>query len=172
MSSRIKLDGNRISIASRKFWPFLIFGGIWLVVWSLGGILAFAEMIGHKSGPPWGVLAAAIVAWVIADLCVAVFWLWFAFGKEVITVSEGELLLRYEILGRGRNKTFPLAQVTNLRASGLFGSLNTWSGMLRIYGLTDGVIAYECDGRTYRFGRLLEENEAQEIVRELRNRIG
>jgi len=100
------------------------------------------------------------------------FWLWFAFGKEVIAVSEGELLPRIEILGRGRNKTFPLARIRNLRASGLFGSLYNWSGMLRIYGLSDGVIAFECDGRTYRFGKLLEENEAQEIVRELRNRIG
>jgi hypothetical protein len=172
MPARVTFDANRISIACRKFWPFLIFGGIWLVLWSLGGVIAFSEMIRHKSGPPGGVLAAAIVAWALADLCVAIFWLWFAFGREVITISEGKLVVRNEILGHGRNKTFPLPHVTKLRASGLFGSLYTWSGMFKIYGLSEGVIAFECDGRTHRFGKLLDENEAQEIVRELRNRIG
>ena len=33
-------------------------------------------------------------------------------------------------------------------------------------------IAFDCDGQTHRFGKLLEEDEAKEIVKHLRSRIG
>ena len=58
----------------------------------------------------------------------------------------------------------------NLRAGGLFGSFFTWSTMLKVYGLSGGVIAFECGGRTDRSGKLPEENEALEIVRQLGGR--
>lgn len=125
-----------------------------------------------QPGSPWGVLLAAIIGWAAVGLCVAFFWLWFAFGKEVVTTIENKLVLRNEILGHGRSKVFSLARATNLRASGLFGSFFTWSGVFKIYGLSGGVIAFECDGQTHRFGKLLEEDEAQEIVKQLRSRIG
>jgi len=38
--------------------------------------------------------------------------------------------------------------------------------------LSGGVIAFDCDGQTHRFGKLLEEDEAQEIIKQLRSRIG
>ena len=172
MSSRITVDGNRISITSRKVWPLLTFWGIWLAVWAVGGTTAFYSLILEKPGSPLGVLLAAIIGWAAVGLCVAFFWLWFAFSKEVVTTIENKLALRNEILGHGRSKVFSLARVTNLRASGLFGSFFTWSGMFKIYGLSGGVIAFECDGQTHRFGKLLEEDEAQEIVKQLRSRIG
>lgn len=171
MSSRITLDAKRISIASKKVWPLVIFWGIWLAIWTAGGITALCEVVLEKSGPSLGVLLAAIIGWAVVGLCVAFFWLWFAFGKEVVTIIEDQLILRNEILGRGRARVFPLAQVTDLRASGLFGSFFTWSAMLKIYGLSGGVIAFECEGRPHRFGKLLEEGEAQEIVKQLRSRI-
>lgn len=169
--SRVVLDDNRISIASRKFWFFLIFWGIWLVIWIVGGVAALVALLHDKSQPRLAVLVAAFIAWAVAGLCVALFWLWFACGREVINVAEGKLILRNEILGRGRSEVFPLAQVSNLRACGLFGSFYTWSAMLQVYGLSGGMIAFECGGRTHRFGKLLEEGEASEIVKELRSRI-
>lgn len=171
MSSRIIVDGNRIYIASKKVWPLVIFWGIWLVMWSVGGIAAFIEVMRDKPGPPLAFSSAFLIVWAVVGLGAALFWLWFAFGREIITVTEDKLTLRNEILGYGRDEVFPLARVTNLRASGLFGSFYTWSAMLKIYGLTGGVVAFECDGRTHRFGKLLEETEADEIVKQLRNQI-
>lgn len=172
MSSRITVDAKRISIASKKVWPLVIFWGIWLAIWAVSGITVLCGLVLEKFRPPLGSLLAAIIGWAAVGLGVAFFWLWFAFGKEVVTTTEENLILRNDILGRGRNRVFPLAQVTNLRAGGLFGSFFAWSGMLKIYGLSGGVIAFECDGRTHRFGKLLEEDEAQEIVKQLRSRIG
>ena len=172
MSSRITVDGDRVSIASRKFWPLLIFWGIWLAIWTVGGITAFYSLVLEKLRSPLGVLLAAIIGWSAVALCVAFFWLWFAFGKEVVSTTEDKLILRNEILGHGRSKVFPLERVMNLRASGLFGSFFTWSGMFKIYALSGGVIAFDCDGQTHRFGKLLEEDEAQEIIKQLRSRIG
>lgn len=141
-------------------------------MWGLGGTVAVYEVLRDKSGPPLAFLSVWLIAWAVVGLGAALFWLWFAFGREVVTIIEGQLILRNEILGRGRTRVFPLPQVTNLRSSGLFGSFFTWSGMLKIYGLSGGVIAFECGGCPHRFGKLLEEDEAQEIVKQLRSRVG
>ena len=149
----------------------MIFWGIWLGLWAVGGIAGFSGVILENSRPPLVILSVALIAWAAVGLWVASFWLWFAFGKEVITIAEGKLILRNEILGHGRSKEFPLARVKDLRASGLFGSFFAWSGVLKVYGLSGGVIAFEFEGGSHRFGKLLEEDEAREVVKELRNRI-
>jgi hypothetical protein len=109
-----------------------------------------------------------LVFWAAAGLWTAYVCLWMAFGRELVTVSYGNLILKMDILGYGRSKVFPVSQVLNLRASGLFGSfLQGWSGTWNAYGLSGGVIAFESGGKTHRFGIQLEEDEAQEVVAQL-----
>ncbi len=109
-----------------------------------------------------------LVFWGAAWLWTAYVWLWMAFGKELVTISYGNLVLRMDILGYGRSKVFPVSEVSNLRASGLFGSpLRGWSRAWDAYGLSGGVIAFDSGGKTHRFGVQLEEDEAQHVVAQL-----
>lgn len=74
MSSRISVDGNRVLIASKKSWPLVIFWGIWLVMWSVGGITVFFDIMRDKSEPPLGFLLAVLIAWAAVGLGAAFFW--------------------------------------------------------------------------------------------------
>ena len=175
MDTRIKSQstphGYQISIASKKIRAMLILLPVWLAGWTLGGILAFWQLMHADAEIPAIAMSLWLVAWAAGELGASYLWLWSAFGKEILTVSNGNLVLKTDILGHGKSKVFPVSQITNLRASGLFGSFHNWSGMAKFYGLSGGVIVFESEGRTFRFGKLLEEDEAQQVVYELANHL-
>jgi len=105
-----------------------------------------------------------LVFWAAAWLWAAYALLWNVFGKELVTVDSGNLVLKMDFLGYGRSKVFPVSQVSSLRASGLFGSDLQRSSATWAWGLGGGVITFESGGKTHRFGIQLEESEAQEVV--------
>ncbi len=152
----------------------LIFLSIWFAFWTVGGVTAVLFLLHPDSGPPVLIMVFWLIVWAAAELSVAYIWLWSAFGKELVTVGNGNLVLKKDILGYGRAKVFPVSQVSNLRASGLFGSFLQgwgWSGMAKFYGLSGGVIAFESGGKTHRFGIQLEEDEARQVAAELANHL-
>lgn len=123
---------------------------------------------GPHSGQPALFMVLWLVGWAFGELFVPYAWLWNAFGKEVVTVRVGTLVLKRDILGFGRSRVFPVSEISHLRASGLFGSfLLGWAGGLNYWGLSGGVIVFESGGKTHRFGIHLEEDEARQVVAEL-----
>ena len=167
VASRLTADGYQVSIASKKSWPTLLFLPLWLAGWTVVGGLV-ARSLQHPDWPLSLFMVLWLVLWVAGGLRAAYAWLWMAFGKELVTVSYGNLVLKMDILGYGRSKIFPVSEVSNLRASGLFGSLlRGWSGARDPYGLSGGVIAFESGGKTHKFGIQLEEHEAQDVVARL-----
>ena len=90
-----------------------------------------------------------------------------AFGQEVVSVQQGVLGVERRIGSLGITNTYPLHECTGLRASGWFGSPFSSSASLRPWGLSGGTIAFECNGKTVRFGLGLEEAEARSVVSEL-----
>ncbi len=149
----------------------LIFFSFWFVCWTVGGVTAVVFLLHPDSGPPVLLMVLWLVVWAAAELGVGYVWLWRAFGKELVTVGYGNLILKKDILGYGRSKVFPVSQVSNLRASGLFGSFLRGWGWSKFYGLSGGVIAFESGGKTHRFGIELEEDEARQVVAELANHL-
>jgi hypothetical protein len=171
VSSSTTPNGYRITIAVRRSWPFIIIWGLWLTFW-LVSIPAFAGMMleSPQDRPPVPIALLALVVMMLFGAVVLCFWLWQTFGKEVVTVGQDSLTLSKNIFGFSgfaRVRRFDIAEVQNLRASGLFGTFQNWSGMLRVYGINGGVVAFESGGKTYRFGIQLEEDEARQVVREL-----
>lgn len=174
MTSRPTADGYQISIASKKLWSALLFGPVMVVLWALGAVL----VVGLQSKPgvrPPDLFSDLIMAfwwifWAAWGLGVAYVWLWVAFGKELVTVRYGNLVLKKDILGFGRSKAFPVSSVSNLRASGPFGS-RVVRCQIDVYAFRGGVITFESGGKTHRFGIQLEEGEAREVVAQLAERL-
>lgn len=168
LTSRLTADGYQISIASEKHWSMLLFLPLWLAGWTVGGVLAIRSLLDPHSGQPALFIVLWLVAWTFGELFVPYAWLWNAFGKEVVTVRVGTLVLKRDILGFGRSRVFPVSEISHLRASGLFGSfLLGWAGGLNYWGLSGGVIVFDSGGKTHRFGIHLEEDEARQVVEEL-----
>jgi len=127
-------------------------------------------MFGSASDrPPVWLGVIAVIAMLAMSGWILHIWLWQAFGKEVVTVGNGSLALGKNLFGFdrfARIRRFDIAQIQNLRASGPFGSFCGWSSMLKFYGLTGGVVAFESGGKTHRFGIQLQEDEARQVVQD------
>jgi hypothetical protein len=89
---------------------------------------------------------------------------WHLFGKEVITVSNDSLTLRRQVLFLGRDHVYQARKITGVRFTPLKKKTDgRWSTeSLWRFGIAR--IAFDFDGKTYRFGDGLSETEAEQII--------
>lgn len=89
---------------------------------------------------------------------------WSAFGKEVVEVYAGRFTVAKELGGfRYRSKSFNTLDVECLRTGDSPGFLHSLAQLFRGRP-TSGNIAFEAEGRMYRFGSYLEEDDAREAA--------
>jgi hypothetical protein len=161
-------DGYRLTIPTKRYWAFRILGPFWLVAW-WGSAVAFI-VVSFQGGPDWppvGLMLPVLLFWIIFSGLYSYWILWQIAGKEIVTIAGGQMTIKRDVLGFGRTRAYPVAQIRNLRASGLFGSFYSWSGMMKLYGFKGGVVAFENGDTTQRFGVHLEEPEALQVVENL-----
>ncbi len=153
-----------IQIRTRKNWWLVAFLPVWWIGWTAGGIAIFVALI--LGNPLGGSLFSVIwlIMWVFSWAFTAYAWLWNAFGREIVAIDSEGLSIKRDVFGIGPTKTLSPNDISKLRASGLFGNLYTWSGAMAYWGLSGGVIAFDLQGTTHRFGLQLEEQEAHAVV--------
>jgi hypothetical protein len=172
MSSRVQkmpsIAGAELCIAAKKEWSSLLFLPLWLAFWTFGGIMAMKWVLRPGPSTPRAFISLWLIGWVVGEIWAIYQWFWAAFGSEIVRVKEGNLIIKRDILGRGRSRSFPVGSVTNLRASGIFPTTSYWENYLAQMKLGGGTVGFESQGQTQRFGIQLTEPEAQEVVRELK----
>jgi hypothetical protein len=156
-----------VRIAAAKNWFLLFFLPVWLTGWTYGGIMAILQLArtAHR-GIEW-FLVVWLAGWFWGECLALYVLLWLLFGREIVMIEGGSLSYRRDVFGLGRNRIFPLSDISNLRAAGLYGA-SARSDRWAFPGLSPGVIAFEYKGKTFRFGPELEEPEAHELVEALR----
>jgi hypothetical protein len=133
----------------------------------MGGLLAFRRLIRGDSDQMFLVIWLGV--WMAGEVLATSEWLWNAFGNEVIGINIGQFRHRRVLFGRGyKEKEFPLSELSNLRAAGVFGSLISPDRLLRVWGLVGGSMAVDHGKETHRFGVDLEEKDARELVEALK----
>jgi hypothetical protein len=163
-------EGLEIVIPARRNLIALLFLGIWLAGWVTGELTALAELLAGSPKGPEGFLLLWLTLWTIAGALAAYTWLWMLVGKERILMGTSSLRMKRDILGLGRTRTFALFRIRNLRvASGPAGPRDA-AAALRLAGLSGGLIAFEYEGKTLRFGLSLDPVEAQMIVERMKQR--
>ena len=155
--------GLRIVIPpTRKWYPILLLS-IFIAAWVYGLISIVRQ--GHNKGGglplPYAVLAMNVGVGLVTY---ALFWQ--VLGREVIIVNGQWLKTRREIGRWGRTHEYMLAQIRDLRAAQGNEQPSFASGMS---GGTS--IALDYGAKTYRFGRDIDEAEAKEIVKTIKNRF-
>ncbi len=162
------VDGYQLTIPAKRYWVFRIFGTLWLVAWWGSTVaLIVASFHGGLQGAPVGLMILVLLVWIAFSALYSYWILWQIAGKEIITIGNGQMTIKRDLLGFGGTRAYPVAQIRNLRASGLFGSFYNWSGMMKFYGFNGGVVAFEYGDTTQRFGVHLEESEAHQVVENL-----
>lgn len=156
-----------VRIATKKNWWPLFFLPVWLVGWTLGGVAAFRAVSGETPIGARMFLIAWLTMWTFGEVFVFYTWVWNAFGKEIVRVESDLLRIKRDVFGLGPIRNFQTMEISNLRAAGFFGSLDSWSAGMAFWGLSGGTVAFDYKNKTHRFGIQLEEKEAREIVKRL-----
>lgn len=136
----------------------------WLVAWTLCGFYILMYLFGDWTLDQKFFLVAYLVFWAYFEYKAAHAWLWRRFGFEQIIVSEGNLTIKNNILGRGKlNKYF----TQNIKEFGWIsleeGSFN--SVYFKSFWLVGGEsIGFKYMGQKIGLGRQLPKSDAAKAI--------
>lgn len=98
-------------------------------------------------------------------------WVWGLGGREIFRVEADALVARREIWGIGHTRSFDLERLRSLGAGRLNYQVHypSWGRMFIGHG--EGEIVVDHAGRTFAYGKGLEEAEARDLVDLLEDEI-
>jgi hypothetical protein len=140
----------------------IVFILAWLTAWFFGEKQAIGQLLASGASAVKGFLGVWLVGWSVGGVLAARTVIWMLFGREVIELRDGELVLRRAALGLGRTRSYDLGAIKNLRAP-------PWTkprGLeaADVSGRLGGAIAFDYGPKTIRCGGALDEAEARQIV--------
>ncbi|MEH3040886.1 MAG: hypothetical protein PGN21_12555 [Sphingomonas paucimobilis] len=106
-------SGEHLVVPARRNWFALPFLCVWISFWTMGGMMAFTELL--RTGEAF--LAIWLIGWAVAWLFAAASILWQLAGREEIAVVVGDLLLRLRAGPFPRARAYRGGDVRNLRTS-------------------------------------------------------
>src|SRR2546426_280129 len=161
-------DGFHITIpgARRRFLSLFLLA--WLGGWFFGERNAFSELTTGAAAER-GFLTFWLVGWTLGGLAVAYLILWTTFGRERLILRPDSLLLRREILGFGRNRSYDIRYVKDLRVASAAGAFD-YRHSLQFWGLGGGRIAFDYGARTVYCAPAIDDAEAKLLIEKLRSR--
>jgi hypothetical protein len=163
-------EGLEIVIPAQRNLVVLVFLGIWLVGWVTGEVTTLAELLMDGPRRSEGVVLLWLALWTLGGVFAGYMWLWMLVGKERILMGTSALRVKRDVLGLGPAHTYQLFRVRNLRvATRPVGPRDTVVTP-RLARLVGGLIAFEHEGQTVRFGASIDEAEARMIVERMRQR--
>jgi hypothetical protein len=140
------------------------------LVWMLVGlgveVVLIAALLGWEPVPfpPRPFLAVLVALFSMAWAFLLYRWLWYAVGRERFIVTRDMVRVRREILGLALSRVFEREKIRDIRA-GRFGYWIVYPSWGRMFiGHGEGEILIDTPGRTYAYGRGLEEDEAVKLA--------
>ncbi|RMF23380.1 MAG: hypothetical protein D6760_05450 [Deltaproteobacteria bacterium] len=156
-------DGLEVIIPAPRNWFVIAFLLFWLGGWTTGGLGAvWLGLSSDVPGPVKLFLLFWLGGWLLGEVYAIYTVAWQLAGRERIVLAPSHLLLAREVFGLGRRRTFDLQRVSNLRVVPRMppGPAGAWAGRL----------AFDYGSSTVRWGRGLDEPEAERIAGLLRGR--
>lgn len=168
MRSVIRQDAGvlTITIPVKRNWFAFLFLFFWICGWAFGEVMATKHLFGDKTpGEAKLFLLAWLGGWTVAGAFSIHAWLWQLSGREIIKLTTTTLNRRRALYGFGKTNEYGLPHVRNLRVAYDSAAADDF------WRLSGGAIAFDYGAKTYRFGIGLDEVEAQEIVRRVKELV-
>lgn len=149
LSVFIKLDDNKILLIL----PIIIF-----VIMSIGlgyiYYLAFTLIYSTSSTNSIPIIMyIGLIVWVTMGLILSIVYIWRLTLKIEMDVSRNEIVITHKSLIINQTKHYSAEHIKDLRASNILPT-SFWTG----------TIAFDYRARTIRFGAILDEAEAKQII--------
>jgi len=165
----------RVPVKSERF--RILLNLAWLLVWAMGeSAIVRYLLVGSSPAGSFHPVSHPLAGLFLAAFTVAggvVLWrcLWYMAGRETFLLAPDALRARREIWGIGRSQEFPLDKIESVKAVRLNYRVIYPSWGRRFIGHDENEIVIECAGRTYSYGKGLEEAEAADLVDLLREEM-
>lgn len=152
--------------------------GLWLFVWTICGVIVFlyflrfdgAGMKPEAARQQKLLLFIWLIFWMYFEYLAAKAFRWRSSGVEKLKVKNGYLHVKREVGGKGKNHLYEIDVIKDLRYFEEEGELR--KTLNRSYWVVGGEnIAFDYFGKTIRFGRQLEEKEANALIKLLRQEM-
>ncbi len=141
---------------------------VWVIAWSLCGVFIVQYLFGDWAKEQKLFLLVYLAFWGFFEYKAVHAYLWRKFGFEHITLENGELFLKNDILGKGKPTKYFTQNIKE------FGWINAdkksfgnvyFSSFWMVGGETIGFVHL---GQKVAFGRQLDEKEAVKLIGVLR----
>lgn len=162
-------QGREIVIPARDV-RLLLLVTIWLAVWGVLEVSEVRRFISGAPPEASLFATVWLLIWTIGGVLPIYIWLWVAFGEEILALRAGVLTVRSDLLGVGKTREYDVSHVKNLRVSPQPSDPFGWGAKMRLRGSGAGTIAFDYGAKTFRFGAGLEEAEASQIIDALKAR--
>jgi len=184
-------DGVQIVLPSKKNMLWIIWLGIWLLIWGYitGGIgyilflslrIIGANLVRSPSAEfsdytPILFTSFFIILFLLLLLVMGIpaiySFLWRIAGKEVFRATSHSLTIARQIFSWKKVSEYPSVSIKGLQFMPPRKSFFVPFRNIRKNPEKNGVIVFEYESRNHRFGLEIEEDEAKEIISAIRERL-
>ena len=162
----------RLSFPYRKLWVFIFSLSVGVIAAIAISFNTILEIFASEN-------TIALINFDFAFLAICIFviitslveLLWFLIGQEIVEINDSQIVVKHQIIGIGISKIFHANDIDCVFVS---HEKNDWlaytSKGIKFFSFKKGMIAINCgktvlgSTRTFRFGAILNEREAKQIV--------
>jgi hypothetical protein len=163
-------EGLEISIPAKRNIFVFTFLFPYLIGWGIGEATFVGILFNGTSDVPHLLVGAWVAFWTFSGGVALYVWFWMLKGREILALQPDVLIVRREIwgVGQGESREYLLRHLKNLRVASNTGNPLDWTGSLQSWGLRGGPVAFDYGSQTIRVANGVDESEAREILRELK----
>lgn len=164
-------DSVNIEIYPEQDKNKLIMLKLWVLAWSVCGIIVITQLFGNYTGSEKAMIAIYLALWGYFLLKTLDALRWNIYGKEVITVDTETLIYTQLVGKRGIPKSYLSSDIKNLKyvEESKSGFLNS---ITQSYWIIGGeAIQFEFEDTIKRFGFKLSKNESNQLIQLLNKYI-
>ena len=159
-------------IISARRSPFVnFFLVVWMIGWSIAEIEITGNLLNYEGETPDAFMVFWACGWTLSGLLAAFIWLWNMKGREIVRISERELIRSREYVFFSRSKKYGTELITNLRLTDYSPYALETRGGMEFWGLSGGMISFNYGTDVYKLGLGIDESEATHIIAAIKERF-
>jgi len=169
----IKRSDNEVSIVILSFREKIknIMLSIYLVLWSLSGIIVFSQLLVIPDKNTKLALFVWLCFWAYFEFKISKAYMWRKFGVEKIKLRENKFMYKRDRAGKGKVLTYEFDFIKSLRyikpkENSFFENINN-----SYWVIAGERLAFDYYGKEIKFGIQLEEKDATALLKILNKEI-
>lgn len=174
----MKVLGERISILKKdNLLSIVILPGLdrkrlaliflWLLAWTVCGLIVMVNYFQATNPDVKLFIIVFLSFWIYFEYNVVRAFMWKRSGKEKIWIQNGKLHYQKEINNRGKILEFDCNLISNIEIVEL-KSTRFADTLNQSFWVKGGErLAFDCQGKNYRFGMQITEQQARELRKEI-----